>query len=136
MFTKFYLLFQLSPNKSTEEVIQLKPVDPTYPSTGSLKLVESGYPSSLRGLEPLYPTNMKGVESVHHTSSLKSMETGVYSTPVKTLEPLVYPTSTTSSSSYPSTNSYHPSFPDSTPDSYFQPCQIFQVGVPWISKVF
>ena len=107
----------------------MKPVDPTYPSAASLKLVESAYPSSLRGVEPLYPTNIKGVELVHHASSLKSLEAGTYSTSAKTLEPLVYPTTTSSSSSsYPSTTSYHPSFPDSTPDSYFQPCQIFQVG--------
>ena len=123
-----FIFLQLSPNKSTEEVIQLKPVEPTYPSATSLKLVEPAYPSSLRGVEPLYPTNMKGIEPIHHTSAMKSLETAAYSASVKTLEPLVYPTTTTSSSSsYPSTTIYHPSFPDSTPDSYFQPCQIFQV---------
>ena len=130
MYLPDFILLQLSPNKSSEEVIQLKPVvdqhQATYPS---LKLTEPvAYSSSLRGAEPLYPTNVKGID---HSSSLKSLETVAYSTSVKTLEPLVYPATTTSSSSssstYPSTTSYHPSFPESTPDSYFQPCQIFQV---------
>ena len=129
----------MSPNKS-EEVIPLKPVDhqstASYPasSIGSLKLTEPAY-ASLRGTEPLYPTttNMKGIEPVHHTASLKSLETtAAYPTSsLKTLEPMTHlstSSSSSSSSSYPLTTNYHPNFPDSTPDSYFQPCQIFQVG--------
>ena len=126
----------MSPNKS-EEVIPLKPVDQqstaSYPasSIGSLKLTEPAY-ASLRGTEPLYPTttNMKGIEPVHHTASLKSLETtAAYPTSsLKTLEPMTHLSTTSSSSSYPLTTNYHPNFPDSTPDSYFQPCQIFQVG--------
>ena len=118
---------QLSPNKPSEEVIQLKPVDPaTYPS--SLKLVEPAYASTLRGSEPMYSTTMKGMETSQNTSSMKSLEAAAYSTSVKALEPLVYTdTNTSSSSPYPPTTTYHPSFPDSNPDSYFQPCQIFQV---------
>ena len=129
----------MSPNKS-EEVIPLKPVDQqstaSYPasSIGSLKLNEPAY-ASLRGTEALYPTttNMKGIEPVHHTASLKSLETtAAYPTSsLKTLEPMTHlatTSSSSSSSSYPLTTNYHPNFPDSTPDSYFQPCQIFQVG--------
>ena len=125
----------MSPNKS-EEVVPLKPIDQqstaSYPasSIGSLKLNEPAY-ASLRGTEALYPTttNMKGIEPVHHTASLKSLETtAAYPTSsLKTLEPMTH-LATTSSSSYPLTTNYHPNFPDSTPDSYFQPCQIFQVG--------
>ena len=128
MYLPNLIPLQLSPSKSSEDVIQLKPVEHHQTTYPSLKLTEpTAYPSSLtRGAEPLYPTNMKGID---HASSLKSLETTAYS--VKTLEPLAYPATTTTSSStssaYPSTTSYHPSFPDSTPDSYFQPCQIFQV---------
>ena len=128
----------MSPNKS-EEVIPLKPIEgstASYPasSIGSLKLTEPAY-ASLRGTEALYPTttNMKGIEPVHHTASLKSLETtAAYPTSsLKTLEPMTHlatTSSSSSSSSYPLTTNYHPNFPDSTPDSYFQPCQIFQVG--------
>ena len=129
----------MSPNKS-EEVVPLKPMDEStasYPanSIGSLKLNEPAY-ASLRGTEPLYPTttNMKGIEPVHHTASLKSLETTSAAYPtssLKTLEPMTHlatSSSSSSSSSYPLTTNYHPNFPDSTPDSYFQPCQIFQVG--------
>jgi len=135
---------QLSPNKS-EEVVPLKPVDQStvsYPasSIGSLKLTEPAY-ASLRGTEALYSTttNMKGIEPVHHTASLKSLETtAAYpSSSLKTLEPMNHlaTTSSSSSSSYQLTTNYHPNFPDSTPDSYFQPCQIFQLDQSFPSSM-